>query len=295
MRTLIFAAALAALGFTGGARAGEFGPQPVAPAAHAFHIGDIEAWTLADAQFVVPNDIKTFGVDADPDAVAAVLKAADQPDDRITLAVDALLVREGKLVLLFDTGLGASGHGALLKSLQLTGLAPEDVTDVLITHPHMDHIGGLVKADGKPAFTEARVRMPAAAWEWLQKEEPKIAKAIAPQVRTFEAGAQIIEGVRAVPYAGHTPGHTGYEIGSGAGRLLDIGDLAHSYVVSLAKPEWIVGFDEDKKVGKATRVAGLKALARSRERVFAPHFPFPGLGRIVVQDDAYGWKPASPK
>jgi len=291
MRILILAAALT---FTALVRAGDFGPHSVAPAAHAFHIGDLQAWTLADAQFVIPNDAKTFGLDADPDTVAEVLKAADVPSDRITLAVDALLVREGKLLLLFDTGLGTAQHGVLQKSLQLAGAAAEDVTDVLITHPHEDHIGGLVKAGGKPAFSEARVWMTKAAWEALQKQSPGIARVIIAQVRTFEPGAKVMEGIRAVPYAGHTPGHSGYEIGSGQAKLLDIGDLAHSSVVSLAKPEWSVEFDEDKAVAKATRMAGLKVLARSRQRIFAPHFPFPGIGRVVVQEYAYAWKPEAP-
>jgi glyoxylase-like metal-dependent hydrolase (beta-lactamase superfamily II) len=281
MRTLILTAMLAALAFTGGARAAGFGPQPVEPAAHAFHIGNLAAWTLADAQFVIPNDAKTFGVDADPDAVSEVLKAAGVPTDRITLSVDALLVKEGKLLMLFDTGLGASRHGVLLKSLEAAGFAPEEVTDVLITHPHGDHIGGLARADGKPVFTEARVHLAAAAWTALQKDDPKTAKAITSQVHTFEPDAQIVEGVRSVPYAGHTPGHTGYEIVSGGATLIDIGDLSHSSVVSLARPDWLVSFDEDKKVGKATRLASLKALARSRQRIFSPHFPFPGLGRIA--------------
>jgi glyoxylase-like metal-dependent hydrolase (beta-lactamase superfamily II) len=295
MRKIILAAALATLGIAGGVHAEEFGPAAVAPAAHPFRIGDLHLWTLSDAQFVVANDGKTFGVDAGPDAVAQVLQAADAPTDRITLSVDVLLLRVGKLVILFDTGLGAAHHGVLSQSLQQAGVAPEDVTDVLITHPHQDHIGGLVTARETPAFPDAVVRMTPAAWASLQRQFPRLGKAIAQQVHTFEPGTVIVpDVVQSVPLAGHTPGHTGYEIISGRTRLLDIGDIAHSSIVSLAKPEWTVTFDEDKRAAKATRLKKLKELARSHERVFAPHFPFPGTGRIMTEDEGFAWKPDNP-
>jgi glyoxylase-like metal-dependent hydrolase (beta-lactamase superfamily II) len=295
MRTVILAAVLAALGLTSRVQASEFGPSAVPPAAHAFRMGDLHLWALSDAQLVVPNDGKTFGVDAGPDAVSEVLKSADAPTDRITLSVDVLLLQVGKLNILFDTGFGAAHHGVLLQSLQQVGLAPEDVTEVLITHPHLDHIGGLVTARGASAFPEAIVRIAEEGWTRLQRDAPRIAKAIAPQVRTFEPGAELVpDVVRSVPLAGHAPGHSGYEMISGRTRLLDIGDLAHSSIISLAKPQWIIQFDEDRKAAKATRLMKLKELARSNERVFSPHFPFPGIGHITSQQDGFAWKPDGP-
>lgn len=294
MRRLILAATLAALGCAGGVQASEFGPAAAQPAAHAFRVGDLHLWTLSDALFVVANDCKTFGLGATPDAVAQVLQAAGAPTDRISLAVDVLLLKVGKLTILFDTGLGPALHGVLQKSLKLAGVAPEDVTEILITHPHVDHVGGLVTAHGTPAFPDASVRMTPADWTYLQKESPKLAKVIAQQVRTFPPGTEVVPGVvRAVPLPGHTPGHTGYEISSGRARLLDMGDVAHSSIISLARPQWAVGFDNDKSLAKATRLKELRHLARSHERVYAPHFPFPGTGHIVFHDDGYAWKPDS--
>ena len=289
-RAVIGTLALAGLGLAGGAQADDFGPQPAPAVAQSFNVGQLQLTVLQDARFVVANDGKTFGVDADPAAVTQVLKSAGAPTDRITLSVDVLLLRTGARVLLFDTGLGPQLHGGLLASLKQAGVAPAAVTDVLITHPHMDHIGGLVTAAGTAAFPQAAIRMPEAAWAWMQQQSPQISQAIAGQVHTFKPGAELAPGVRSVPLAGHTPGHTGYEIVSGGERLLDIGDLAHSSIVSLAKPQWTVGFDEDAASGKATRLAELAALAKSGERVFAPHFPFPGVGRIKTQGDGFAWQ-----
>lgn len=295
MRQLIVVAALAVLGYAGGVQASTFRPLAVPPAAHAFREGDLHFWSLSDSQIVVPNDGRVFGVDVGPDAVTEVLKSADAPTDEITLSVNALLLRVGKLVILFDTGVGAAHHGVLMKSLRETGVAPEDVTQVMITHVHVDHIGGLVTPRGASAFPEAVVRMTQAAWTRLQRVSPRLARAIAPQVRTFAPGEELVpDVVRSVPLAGHAPGHTGYEIYSGRWRLLDIGDVAHSSVISLAKPEWIDGFDENRREARATRLKELKLLARTHERVFAPHFPFPGTGHITFAGDGYAWEPDRP-
>ena len=295
MRTSTMAAALGGLGLAGlalagAARADDFGVQATPPAAQAFHIGRLQLWALQDARYVVANDGRTFGVDAGPAAVAQVLRDAGVPTDRITLSVDALLLREGSRVLLFDTGVGAQLHGGLQASLRAAGVAPDAVTDVLITHPHMDHIGGLVTAAGASAFPQAAIRMSAAAWKRLQQQSPQMGRVIAGQVRTFTPGARVAPGVRSVPLPGHAPGHTGYEIVSGGERLLDIGDLAHSSIVSLAKPQWTVEFDEDAATAKATRLEELPALARSGELVFAPHFPFPGVGHIRARGNGFFWQ-----
>ena len=78
---------------------------------------------------------------------------------------------------------------------------------------------------------------------------------------------------------------------SGNARLLDLGDMVHSSVVSLARPEWAMAFDADRALGKTTRRTELTVLAKSGELVFTPHFPFPGVGRVVVQGDGFVWKP----
>ena len=271
-------------------------PVPVAPAARDFRLGALKLTALRDELNMLPNDAKVVGFGRDPAEVTAVLQAAGAPTDEITLGVDALLVEGNGRVMLFDTGLGPGVHGVLQGSLARAGVSPQAVTDVFITHSHGDHVGGLVTADARPAFPHGVVHMSAAEWAWMRAEprNPALIAAITPQVRPFQPGTAIVPGVSAVALPGHTPGHVGYEISSGAAHLFDMGDLAHSAVVSLAKPDWAIGYDTDKAQGEATRRATLARLAASHERVFAPHFPFPGVGRIEAAGDGYAFKPEQP-
>ena len=296
MRALPSLFAAAVLCLAGATQADEFDSGAPAPAAQSFKLGALTLIALRDTQFVLHNDAKIFGVDAGIPAVAAVLKAAGVPDDRIMLSVDALIVRTGKRVVLLDTGNGPKGQGALLASLKAAGISPTAVTDVLITHTHGDHVGGLLDASGKPAFANAAIRMSTAEWAWM-RDQPKASElvaAITAQIRTFTPGTVVAPGITAVALDGHTPGHVGYEIVSGKHKMLDIGDLAHSSVISLQKPVWAMGFDSDPALANATRRTTLARLAREQEWVFAPHFPYPGVGHVVADGDAFKWVAGTP-
>jgi len=290
---LPLATALLGLAIATNTRADDISEVTVAPAAHPFHLGNLDLAVLHDSELVVPNDGKTFGIDAGPGEVTAVLRAASVSTTKITLSVNVLMVRTGGHIALLDTGIGAADHGALLASLKLTGVTPEAVTDVLLTHSHGDHSGGLLDAKGQLAFPKATIRMASAEWDWLKTQGPaKLVAAITSHVETFAPGATVVPGIRSRALEGHTPGHVAYEISSGDAHLLDIGDLAHSAIVSLAKPQWTMGFDNDPTVAKATRVKTLAALAGSQELIYAPHFPYPGVGHIVAAGAGFKWQPA---
>ena len=282
---------LAAALVTGPAKAA---PVAAPPTSAGFTVGKFQIFALRDMLNVLPNDGKIFGTDAGPEKVAEVLKKAGDPTDKITLSVDALLVETPSNVVLLDTGLGPKVGGVLMQSLAQTGVNPDAVTDILITHGHGDHIGGLLTADGKPAFPKAAIHMASAEWAWIQSQpanKPYI-DALSSSVKTFEPGSTVIPGFRSIAIAGHTPGHVGYEITSGKAKLLDLGDTAHSSLVSLAHPEWGNGYDNNASEGRASREKVLAQLAGSHEQIFAPHFPFPGVGTIAKAGKSYAWKPA---
>lgn len=294
MRHSLIAAAVLAAAFPFASHA--IGPEPAEPAATHFHVGKLDVASLSDSNYVIPNDGKIFGADVGPDAVAALLRSAKLPPDVVTLPVDALLVRDRAHVALIDTGLGPQVGGVLLASLKRAGVEPSQVTDVLITHVHPDHIGGLVDASGRSAFPDAKIHISAADWASLQAQPDKSAlvQAITAQVVPFAPGAAITPSITSVAIKGHTDGHVGYRIVSGKQRLLDVGDAVHSSIVSLQKPEWTMGFDQDAKTAKDSRAALLAQVARTHETIFAPHFPYPGVGQVVGTASAYAWKPFSP-
>lgn len=283
-------------------------PTPVAtvpPNAREFKIGRLTAFALRDGSIELPNDNKVFGFGRSPADLAAVLSAAGLATDKLQLSIQPLLVKTADRVLLFDTGAGnhfGPGAGKLGIALTEAGVDPVKVTDIFLSHTHGDHLGGLVNAEGTLAFPNATVHLSKPEWAFFSGLTEEAAKKVGfaqhkavvatmkPKVQAFAPGADVLPGVvKAVDFKGHTPGHSGYQISSGQDSLLYVGDSMHHYVVSVQRPDWAMGFDGDQTTGVKTRAALIPRLAASGQRIYAVHFPFPGLGKFEKRGDATAW------
>lgn len=285
--------------------------QPAEPAAtpaaattgniHAFNIGSLTAFALKDGTFVFPNDAKTIGVGRSPEEIAKLLETAGVPTTELSLSIQPLLIKSADKVMLFDTGVGSGGGenaGKLVTSMKEAGIDPASVTDIFISHLHGDHVGGLVDGSGALVFANATVRMSSTEWDALKASaatnatRAPLIQAVTPKIGTFAPGAEIIPGVvKAVDIKGHTPGHSGYLITSGTESLLYIGDTAHHYIVSVQEPDWKIQFDGDAPTAQTSRKEVIAANAQAGQRIYAVHFPFPGLGKFMQQGDRFVWTP----
>lgn len=264
---------------------------------HRFSVGALPAFALRDGVIQVPNDGKVVGLGQPPQAVADLLAAAGRPTDVVEFSIQSLLVQDGERVLLFDTGAAGASFakaGRLPASLRAAGFAPARVTDIFISHHHADHIGGLV-SNGALAFPNAAIHMSAPEWAAMRADQDQatMAGVITPKVVPFEPGARLLPSVVAVEVRGHTPGHSAYAIESGSERLLFIGDSAHHSVISVERPEWPIEFDAGAApdVALTSRRALLQRAATEQLRLFAGHFPFPGVGRVEAKAAGFVWVP----
>ena len=287
------------------ASAPEPAPAPKVENTKALMIGDLEATAVRDGSLEFPNDNKVFGVGHTPDEVAALLGAAGQPTDKLQLSLQPLLVQTVDRVMLFDSGAGSNfgpNSGQLLANLTAAGIDPKSVTDIFISHVHGDHVGGLVDANGALNYPNAKIHIAKAEWKYLEGLGADKAKDIGvsnydalvagmkPKVDAFAPGAELVKGtVRAVDIKGHTPGHSGYLITQGPDSLLYVGDSMHHYVVSVQKADWPMNFDSDQALGAKSRAALIADSAAKGQRIYAVHFPFPGVGKFEKQGEGFVW------
>ena len=276
---------------------------------HRFRLGAFEITAVNDG--VRPGDgIHTiFGVDRDEAEVSALLEENFLPADRFVNSFTPTLVNTGEDLVLFDTGLGAGarggGLGQLRARLEASGYAPGDVTVVVVTHFHGDHIGGLME-DGAPAFPNARYVTGQAEYDfWTAGERQSgptgnAARAVQANVvplaeeTTFIGdGEEVVPGITGMLAAGHTPGHMIFHLESEGRRLLLTADTANHYVASLRRPDWHVSFDMDREAGAATRTRVFDMVAAERIPFLGYHMPFPAVGFIEKLDVGYRFVPAS--
>lgn len=196
--------------------------------------------------------------------------------DEVPSSMGAFLVRKDGKWLLFDTGLGLP-DGGIRKGLDSLGLSPDDIDYLFITHFHGDHIGGMLDASGAPVYTEAQVYASQAEYDaWMAMPAESNAQAVSimeacrDRLRLFAFGDMLPCGVEAVDAAGHTPGHTAFQVED----ILIWGDVIHGLALQLDHPEICAVYDMDKEMSITTRKRMIQYARDNRLLVAGMHLPF---------------------
>ena len=271
-------------------------PQP-APLprsrAHTVRIGAAEVTALLTGRVFGQDPASIFAMGVPAEEFAAVAASHGLPTDRMVNNFVPTLIRIGEQRILIDAGLTPDGiRAALLDAEQ----KPEDITHVVMTHLHGDHIGGL--HDGAAVFANARLLIPKTEYDyWAGADNAGFKGKVLPlsdRITTFDDSTGLPGGLTAVPTYGHTPGHTAYLLESQGKRLMLTGDCFNHYVFSVERPDWEVRYDMDKAAAKATRRAVLERLANERIPFIGYHMPFPAIGLIgKTTDGNYRYIPAT--
>jgi glyoxylase-like metal-dependent hydrolase (beta-lactamase superfamily II) len=280
------------------------------PGWYRMMLGDFEITALSDGTVALPVD--KLLTNTTPAKVEAALKDAYLKSP-VETSVNGYLINTGTKLVLIDAGAGTlfgPTLGKLVTNLKASGYKPEQVDEIYVTHMHADHVGNLA-ANGKIVFPNATVRAAKAEGEfWLSqanmdkapdamKDRFKGAMAsVNPYVKAgkykpFDGDTELVPGIRAVAAAGHTPGHTIYEVQSKGQKLVVWGDLMHVAAVQFHDPAVTIQFDSDSPKAAEVRKKAYADAAKQGYFVAIEHVSFPGIGQVRTEGTGYEWVPVN--
>ncbi|KWT87607.1 MULTISPECIES: MBL fold metallo-hydrolase [unclassified Variovorax] len=286
-------------------------PSDLVPSRYALSVGGIDALVVSDG--VLPLPTSTLATNADPADLANWLDHMFMPPDKFDWPLNVMVARSGGQTILIDAGLGGqfSGFpraGQFPQRLDAAGIELESVTDVIITHMHMDHVGGLLVAGVKERLRpDVRIHVSAAEVAFwtspdfshtlMPKPVPDVLRSTATsfyneyrdRLRIFDDTHEVAPGVIVRLTGGHTPGHSVVDLVSGGERLTFAGDAV--FPVGFDHPGWHNGFEHDPEESARVRVRLFRELAHTRGLLVAAHLPFPSVGRVAIDGHAFRWVP----
>ena len=302
------------------------GNQPLEPPAAQFYKQEIDGYELiplSDGGLNYPTAMILGNVP--PEGASQY----DLPEGQMFIPYTLLLVRTEDNLVLNDVGAGDLGNpgdrifpgldhrtsrtNLLVPSLRAAGIDPGEISTVLITHAHPDHVGGMLNADGNLVFPNARYYVAQREWDYWMSAGPSAVgaealrkhleqliataktalNAIAARVTLVQGSEEVAPGIRFEATYGHTPGHVMVSISSGGQTAYNISDVV-VHPLFVEHPEWSPAIDMDAGQADAARRRFFARAAEENALVFGHHLgPFPNLGRIARRDDAWQWLPVA--
>ncbi|MCM2291192.1 MBL fold metallo-hydrolase [Allorhizobium sp. BGMRC 0089] len=282
--------------------------QPAAPAPFRLIMGETDIFAFSDGTLSAPvgNLYRLESSEPTPERF---------PEAPTELSVNVFLVKSAGRLVLIDTGSGAlfgPDHGKLRDGLAALAIQPEAIGDIILTHIHADHSGGLM-IDGKQVFPNATLHLGRTEADfWLspgaadapnatERLKGQIARAHAMidpyqnagQVKLFADEGEIIPGFSASLRAGHTPGHLTIFYKEGHDTIAFVGDIVHGDTVQFKNPAVTIDFDYDQKNAAHSRAICFAEAADQGFTIAGVHIPFPGLGKVTREGDGYRFEPVN--
>jgi glyoxylase-like metal-dependent hydrolase (beta-lactamase superfamily II) len=280
-----------------------------------FQLGNLELTIVSDGHQIMKPAHPIFAPFTDLRIIKQLLSDNFRPTDFVDLSLNILLIRKDKKLIMIDSGLGHidSTGGKLLRALTAARLESENITDIIITHAHRDHIGGLTDRNGNLTFPNAQIYISRTEFDFwtadahdftkspMKDETPSITgmvdgikhilNLVSHRIQLIEPEYVLFNCIRLIAAPGHTPGHVVVNVFSGKEQLLHIADIAHSDVLLFPHPEWGFSFDTDFEQAVVTRRSVFDELAENKMLALAYHLPWPGLGRIKQKGTGFDWVP----
>ncbi|MDD8024810.1 MAG: MBL fold metallo-hydrolase [Paracoccaceae bacterium] len=270
-------------------------------AAQTMTLGTATLDTLSDGNLVLP-----MGFVTDHAGAAEVMARYGITGPQVEPPCNVTLYRDGTNTVLFDVGAGPDfmpTAGKLHEALDALDVTPDQITHVVFTHAHPDHLWGVLDEFDEPIFANAQHMMGKAEWDfWI---DPETQNTIDEGRKTFAAGAlrrmslledrivtfgdgeEILPGIGARASHGHTPGHMAFEVRQGNSACMVVGDAIGNNHLAFAEPLWASGSDQDADMGATTRLGLLNQLADAQMPMVGYHLPAGGIGRVERDGSAF--------
>ena len=262
----------------------------------SFEVGSLTCHVIDDGVSTYATSDFLFASAVEASRNEAMQKLGEDPE-AIRCSNTCLLIEASNDLILIDTGSGAlagdrhgrENLGKLFQGLEVLGVAPEDISIVLLTHLHSDHVWGCFgPADDAPVFSSARHVVHRAEWEGMHPSLIDDLKRLEPFGELAEDGDFVAPGIKLICAPGHSPGHCAVQITSGDAELLCVGD-AVAHPLNLMYPEWTMAHEGSPRLAIASRKKLLEHAIGHNAWVHAFHMPFPSLGRVSATKTGFSW------
>lgn len=278
---------------------------------YTVQVGEIRITSLTDGS--VPQDLHKLLKRTTADNIDKLLEQNFQANP-VEASINAFLIELPGHKVLVDTGsgqlFGPGNGGRLIESMATKGIKPADITDILLTHAHSDHSGGMVK-DGQRVFTNATVYIGKPDIDFFFNDENQqktgydqsyfdiAQKTLKPyldagKIKTFSGTQEILNGISGMVHPGHTPGSAFYTLVSKGEKITFVGDIIHVAAVQFPQPGVTIAYDQNPDLATEVRSKAFAAFANNKDLIAAPHLPFPGIGYVKQNGHgSYTWIPVT--